>query len=199
MACTTREVGTKAEANRLIILHQESCARVESLLGLPQMVFLISCLLLFQLLVGVSALGHQGLLSRCNSTGCTPQQPRQHRQPGHLWQLPRVAATADAGVARAGSAHMGRLPGGKQHAQSHRRQLQQAGSTALPDASNPAMAQWLQDSASYSQRFAKGSCFEDYPGFIAKDITGGLPNPACQCQPQSCTAPWLLLLGPSAV
>lgn len=63
--------------------------------------------------------------------------------------------------------------------QSHRRRLQQSGvsSAELPDASNPAMAQWLQDSAKYSWRFAKGSCFEDYPGFIAKDITGEVLTP----------------------
>ena len=59
--------------------------------------------------------------------------------------------------------------------QSHRRQLMQSQQAAgLPDTSNPAMAQWLQDSRQYSERFAKGSCFPDYPGFIAKDITGML-------------------------
>jgi hypothetical protein len=118
------------------------------------------------------SLGHQGLLYRCNSTDCTPRQALQQQQRGHPWVLPRFAATADAGVVPTAGTHMRTLLGGKQHAQSNRRQLQQTGSTALPDVSSPAMAQWLQDSASYSQRFAKGSCFADYPGFIAKDVTG---------------------------
>lgn len=51
------------------------------------------------------------------------------------------------------------------------RQLLQAGGSSLPDASNPAMAQWLEDSSRYSHRYSKG-CFRDFPGFIAKDITG---------------------------
>jgi hypothetical protein len=62
-----------------------------------------------------------------------------------------------------------------------RRQLLQAeaGTQAVPAASSPAVQQWLQDSKQYATRFDKGSCFEDYPGFIAKDITGMQPLLGC--------------------
>lgn len=55
----------------------------------------------------------------------------------------------------------------------HRRQLLQA-SPAAPNAnsSSSAMDAWLQSSERYSKQYQRGSCFPDYPGFVAKDITG---------------------------
>ena len=51
------------------------------------------------------------------------------------------------------------------------RQLLQAGDQVATQGT-AAMATWLQASKQYSLRYDKGSCFADYPGFIAKDITG---------------------------
>jgi hypothetical protein len=48
--------------------------------------------------------------------------------------------------------------------------------------------QWLQDSAQYSRRYTRGSCFHDYPGLIAKDITGALGFTVLRGQQHSSTA-----------
>lgn len=97
-------------------------------------------------------------------------QPQDH---GQAWGQQHASAAA-TWTQRSKHAGLFSPPSpGMQPRQSHRRQLMQSQQAAgLPDASHPAMAEWLQDSRQYSERFAKGSCFPDYPGFIAKDITG---------------------------
>jgi len=48
----------------------------------------------------------------------------------------------------------------------HKRQLLQF------DFQPTALTEWEQSSQVYAKKYARGSCFDDYPGFIAKDITG---------------------------
>jgi hypothetical protein len=109
--------------------------------------------------------------SACDQPDCSfhQQQPSDHDQlRGQLGYA--TAPWQSATQARAAEADMNV---GQQHVNSYRRQLLQPQQTAaLPATSHPAMEQWLQDSRRYTQRFTKGSCFSDYPGFIAKDITG---------------------------
>lgn len=123
-------------------------------------------------------------LSACDRKDCFfhHQQPRGHDQSrGQLGYAAAPLQGHSTGAAEADTQNVE-----QQHGSSNRRQLMQTQKTkALPAISHPALEQWLQDSRKYTQRFEKGSCFADYPGFIAKDITG-LPR-VCMVLP-SCMA-----------
>lgn len=60
----------------------------------------------------------------------------------------------------------------QKHHHRHRRQLLQLLTEPEAVTSSPVYSEWLEKSQQYSKRYAQGSCFADYPGFIAKDITG---------------------------
>jgi hypothetical protein len=112
-------------------------------------------------------------LSACDHLDCSyrQQQPQHHDQ---SWGQLGYAAARLQGAKHSTQADEADMQDvGQQHGSTYRRQLMQAQQTpALPAISHPAMEQWLQDSRTYAQRYTKGSCFLDYPGFIAKDITG---------------------------
>lgn len=132
---------------------------------------------------------HAVELQRCHGYGCIYRHAHSWKlQGGQLTGQHAEGAALPAAVGAAAPQHYGQPQaalqttcGSRQLGTHSRRQLLQAatGTQAVPAASSPAVQQWLQDSKQYATRFDKGSCFEDYPGFIAKDITGMQPLLAC--------------------
>jgi hypothetical protein len=161
--------------------------------------FLWSVLLIFccvgTVADAVAASQHAAKLQGCSGHGCFPTRAQlwqlqdgqltgQHATKAALFAAAGAAAPQPVGQPQAalGIASGSRWLQPQQRGTHSRRQLLQVGAEAaqgIPDASSPAMQQWLQDSKQYATRFNKGSCFEDYPGFIAKDITGGQPMLGC--------------------